>query len=160
MAEVAFAYVQDQGGSPIEGECNMKGQEGAIEVRAFQHDVSKQVDPLDCSKVRSDRHHGSVTITTDLDKSFPLLMKALCEGATLNEIKVKWYRQPPEGGNEPEHYFTHTFTKCIVTSVRPIMRSATDGGRTGHMFAFEFGYRQITWTSEVGGTEFLDEVRT
>lgn len=154
MAEVAFCYVDG-----IEGECNVQGQEGAIEVRGFQHDVSKQVDPLDCSKVRSDRHHGTATLLTDLDKSFPLLMKALVQGETINKIEVKWYRQPPEGGSEPEHYFTHTFDKCIVTSVRPLMKSATDRGASGHMFSFEFGYRQITWTSVVGGTEFMDEVR-
>jgi type VI secretion system Hcp family effector len=78
----------------------------------------------------------------------------------LNKVEVKWYRQPPEGGTEPEHYFTHLFEKCIVTSVRPLMKSATDGGRTGHMFSFEFGYRNITWTSVVGGTEFQDSIRS
>jgi type VI secretion system secreted protein Hcp len=154
MAEVAFCYIDG-----IEGECNKQGHTGAVEVRAFHHEVAKQVDPLDNSKVRSDRHHGSVTITTDLDKSFPLLMKALCNGETINQIKVEWYRQPAEGASEPEHYFTHTFSKCIITGVRPLMKSATEQGRTGHMFSFDFGYRQVTWTSETGGTEFLDEQR-
>ena len=154
MAEVAYCYIDG-----IEGECNIKGQEGAVEVRAFHHEVAKQVDPLDNSKVRSDRHHGTVTITTDLDKSFPLLMKALCNGETIANIEVKWFRQPPEGGSDPEHYFTHKFDKVIVTGVRPLMKSATEQGRSGHRFSFDFGYRQITWTSETGGTEFLDEQR-
>ena len=154
MAEVSFCYIDG-----IEGECNVAGQEGSVEVRAFNHDVRVQVDPLDCSKVRSNRMHGTAALTTDLDKSFPLLMQKLCTGQTVDSISIKWYRQPPEGGEDQEHYFTHKFDKCIVTSVRPLMKSATDGGRTGHMFSFEFGYRQCTWTSETGGTEFLDEVR-
>lgn len=154
MAEVAYCEI-----AGIPGECNVSGQEGKVEVRAFHHEVSKQVDPLDNSKVRSDRHHGSVTITTDLDKSFPPLMQKLCQGETVDQIEVKWYRQPAEGSATPEHYFTHTFKKCIVTGVRPLMKSATEMGRTGHMFSFDFGYRQIIWDAPVGGTNFEDAQR-
>ncbi|QDU61519.1 Major exported protein [Planctomycetes bacterium Pan216] len=155
MPEVSFMYIEG-----IEGESNHKDHEGAIDVLQYDHQVSKEVDPLDCSKVRSDRHHGSVSVLKYMDKASPDLAKSLVQGATIPSIEIKWYRQPADGDTEPEHYFTIKFSDVIVTSYRPSMSNALDGGRSGHLECMEFGYREVTWTSETGGTEFTDEVRT
>lgn len=155
MPEIAFIKFDG-----IDAESNVKGHDGEADVLQFDHSVSKEVDPLDCSKVRSDRRHGTASIVKYMDKATPLLHQALCQGKTIDKITIKWFRQPAEGSGEPEHYFTHTFDKCIVTSVRPSMSNALDGGRSGHMETIEWGYRQLEWTSETGGTTFADEVRT
>ena len=157
MPEIAF--VEIDGVEEEDYFSNVKGQEGKLLVLQFDHDVSKEVDPLDCCKVRSDRHHGQASILTYQGKSTPELNKLLCEGGTVPQIQIKWYRQPDGSSGDPEHYFTHTFKDCIVTAVRPAMSNALSGGDSGHMLTFTFGYKQLTWTSETGGTEFSDEVR-
>ncbi|QDU61517.1 Major exported protein [Planctomycetes bacterium Pan216] len=155
MPEIAFCTIEG-----VEGESNVKDQEGNIDVLQFDHDVSKDVDPLDCSKVRSDRRHSSASFIKYMDKATPVLFQKLVQGETIPSIEIKWYRQPADGSAEPEHYFTHKFESCIITSVRPSMSNALEGGPSGHHECVEFGYRQLTWTSETGGTEFTDEIRT
>ena len=78
MPEIAF--VEIDGVEEEEYFSNVKDQEGKLLVLQFDHDVSKEVDPLDCSKVRSDRHHGAASILTYQGKSTPELNKLLCEG--------------------------------------------------------------------------------
>ena len=156
MPEIAYMTIDD-----IDGESNVKDHKDEIEVLAFDHKVSKEVDPLDCSKVRSDRRHGQASVIKLFDKATPLLHQKLCEGGTIDNIEIKWYRQPDGGGSDPEHYFTHTFEKCIITSVIPNMPNALDPEKKkfGHMETVEWGYQQLTWKSETGGTEFTDDVR-
>ena len=127
MPEIAF--VEIDGVEEEEYFSNVKGQEGKLLVLQFDHDVSKEVDPLDCSKVRSDRHHGAASILTYQGKSTPELNKLLCEGGTIGQIQIKWYRQPEGSSGNPEHYFTHTFKDCIITAVRPAMSQCP--GRRG-----------------------------
>ena len=155
MPEVGYMVVDD-----IDGESNIKDHEDEIEVLQFDHEVNKAVDPLDCSKVTGDRRHGTVQVTKIYDKATPLLNQKLCEGGTIGQIEIKWFRQPADG-SDPEHYFTHTFKDCIVTGVRPWMPNALDPSMNSykHMEVLTFGYKQVTWKSETGGTEFADEVR-
>lgn len=155
MPEIGFLFCE------IEGESNVKGQDKAIEVIQFDHSVKKDVDPLDCSKVKSDRRHGEASVVKYFDKASPLLAQKLCEGGTIPEIKIKWFRQPEGGGSDAEHYFTHTFTDCIITRLEPHVPSALDPTKDkyGHMEQVHWGYKQLTWTSETGGTEYTDEVR-
>jgi type VI secretion system secreted protein Hcp len=154
MAEVSFMKIDG-----IDGESKIKGQDAKIDVLEFEHEVSKAVDPLNCARVTSDRHHGKVKIVKTFDKASPLIYQKLCQGGTISEIKIEWFRQPASGGSDPEHYFTHTFKDCIITAVRPYMRNVRDSqyDKFGHMECVEWGYKQVTWTSETGGTEFVDE---
>ena len=156
MPEIAFMTVDD-----IDGESNVANQSDKIEVLAFDHEVIKEVDPLDCSVVVSDRRHGQATVLKRFDKASPLLNQKLCEGGTIPEIMIEWYRQPEGGGSDPEHYFTHTFNDCIITRVEPYMPNALDPvfAQQGHMEKVTWGYKQVTWKSETGSTEFTDEVR-
>ncbi len=156
MPEVAFMKVDG-----IAGESNVKNQKDMIEVLAFSHEVSKEVDPLDCRKPKGDRRHKQFEVVKIYDKASPLLAQALCQGKKVNQVEIKWFRADPDGGSDPQHYFTHTFVDCIVTSVRLWMPNALDGATRnfGHMESVAFGYGQITWKSETGGTEFKDDVR-
>ncbi|MCP5069579.1 MAG: type VI secretion system tube protein Hcp [bacterium] len=156
MPEIAFMFVDG-----IDGESNVQNQDKAIEVLTFDHEVVKEVDPLDCSKVKSDRRHGVANVTKYFDKATPLLHMKLCEGGSIKKIEIKWFRQPEGGGSDPEHYFTHTFLDCIVTSLKPHMDNALDPTKKefGHMELMSWGYKQLTWKSVTGGTEFADKIR-
>ncbi len=156
MPEVAYMTIDG-----IQGESTAKGQKNNIDVLAFNHSVYKEVDPLDCSKVRSDRRHASVQIVKQFDKATPLIFQKLCQGGTISKIEIKWYRQPKGSGSSPEHYFTCTYKDCIFTRVEPFMPNALDPATReyGHMEKVTFGYREVTWKSETGGTEFADDMR-
>jgi len=157
MPEIAFMEVSND----IKGESNVKDQSDKIEVLSFSHEVSKEVDPLDCRRVRGDRRHHVFEVVKSYDKATPMLAQFLCQGKKIDTVTIRWFRADPDGGDKPQHYFTHTFTDCIVTSVRPWMPNALDSSTRnfGHMEAVTFGYGQISWKSETGGTEFKDDVR-
>lgn len=156
MPEVAFMKIDG-----IDGESNVKNQKNMVEVLGFSHEVSKEVDPLDCRQVRSDRRHRQFEVVKRFDKATPLSAQAVCQGKKINQVEIKWYRQPADGGSDPEHYFTHTFKDVIITSIRHWMPNVLDGSKKelGHMETVSFGYGQLTWKSETGGTEFQDDVR-
>lgn len=156
MPEISFMTVTD-----IDGESNVQDQSDKIEVICFSHEVSKETNPLDCSVVVQDRRHGAATVLKRFDKASPLLNQKLCEGGTIDEIKIEWYRQPDGGGSDPEHYYTHTFVDCIITKMEACMPNALDPlfDRQGHMERVSWGYRELTWKSETGSTEFADQVR-
>jgi type VI secretion system secreted protein Hcp len=154
MKEGAFMTVEG-----VEGGCNYVGQEGTIEVLQFDHQVERPMDPDDVSRVQGDRRHGVVCFVKYIDKATPILNKKLCEGSPITSIEIKWFKQPTEESGEPVHYFTHRFETCYLGSVRPSMAGGTTHGGMEHTETVEFGYQHVTWTAEVDGTEFSDDVR-
>lgn len=156
MPEIGFMKIDG-----IDGESNVKNQKNMIEVLGFSHEVSKEVDPLDCRKVRGDRRHRTFEVVKSFDKATPLIAQAVCQGKKIKNVEIKWYRQPADGGSDPEHYFTQKFEDVIVTGIRPWVPNALDGATKtfGHMESVTFGYGQVTWKSETGGTEFKDDLR-
>ena len=158
MAMIIFCEIQG-----IPGECNVsyasEYMEGPIEVRQFSHGVFRMVDPLDSSKIVSDRRHNQACIVTHIDKSLPLLFRALIIRAPIEWIQLAWWRQPPDGSSEPEQYFVQTFSHCLITAVCPRIPDATLGTNRGPEVGFCFSFRQVTWNSATGGQEFTDEIR-
>lgn len=145
----------------IEGECNVRGHEGQLEVREYTHSVWKAVDPLDTSRIRSNRHHESATILVPVDKASPLLWECLITNRTISWAAVNWYRQPPEGQSDEEHYFAMAFEDCIVTSFEYRLANIDnpENTRVGHLAEISFGYRALTAHHVVSGKEFCDDVR-
>lgn len=158
MKEGAYMTIS---GPDIAGSCNYEGHEDTIEVLHFNHWVARPLDPADISRTSGEREFGLVSIKKDVDKSTPLLVKACCEGQTIEKIEIKWYRQPEEGSTEAQHYATNIFEKCLIAGVRPSMAGGTGGG-AGHAWEeiIDFGFRQATWRIEDGGIEFQDSVRS
>jgi type VI secretion system secreted protein Hcp len=95
--------------------------------------------------------HGELRITKYIDKASPKLAQVLINGEVLVEMVLRFYRPSPTGAYE--HYYTIKLEDAIITSIET---HAMDSGR--HMEEVSFSYMLITWTDEVTGIEFIDDL--
>ena len=96
--EGALYYSNDIVGANTKG-----GRDGSSAVIEFDHQV---YSPTDTQRgiVSGARVHGNVELIKEIDTASANLYKACCNGETLDELKVEWYRISPTG--QEEVYFT------------------------------------------------------
>jgi type VI secretion system secreted protein Hcp len=151
------AYMRVEGASQgaIPGDANHQGYDGWIAVASFGHSVSIPLDPV--SGLPSTRRvHEPLRIVKPLDRSTPLLYKALCTGETLTEVEIRFLRFTPEG--QEEHFYTIFLEEAIITNASPSLIPANESNNM--MEIISFTYRRIKWTFELDGIEHQDDWRT
>lgn len=156
MPLLAHMTLSGQTQGQIKGDCQMKGREDSIEVQAFNHEIRTPRDPQS-GLPTGKRIHNALSIVKVIDKSSPLLYRALVTGEQMKEVVIKWYRQNPQG--KEEHYFTHKLENAMIVSMRPWKVNCLDD-KTLHykdMEELSFTYRKITWTFEDGGVSAQDD---
>lgn len=124
-------------GVDIEGENTTAGREGSIVVFSVGSSV---VVP---SGGPSPAQHKPFTITKPIDKSTPLILKALVQGEIVSSAEFRFYRPTPGGD---QHYYTVLLENGRVTSASAVSDVA---GVPVEMVGFE--YQRITWTYEPTG---------
>ena len=138
----------------IKGSNTVKGREDSSEVIAFDHDIRIPVDQHR-GTISGKRQHNAAVITKEQDTATPLLQKALCEGDTLDELRVEWYRINDQGIEEL--YFTHTLKNVKVTQMETDLPNVKDPEkeRLTHLEKVSLVYEQIEWKHE-DGYEYMD----
>jgi len=123
-------------------------------VIEFDHSV---YSPTDKQRgiVSGARVHGNVELIKEIDTASANLYKACCNGETLDELKILWYRINPTG--QEEVYFTHTLTKVKVAAVEQILPNTKDPSKEQyrHLERLKLLYEKINWKHE-DGYEFED----
>ena len=98
-------------------------------------------------------------LTTTIDRSSPLLAKALCTNEVI-EGTFKFFRPNPNGDGTTEHYFTVEIENGRVTRIHLVSPDGyANPGDPPFVAAFEdvqFIYNAITWRYEVTGAEHSD----
>lgn len=95
------------------------------------------------------RQHKPMVISKRIDKSTPILYKALSTGATLPQVTVQVDQFSPDGDATP--YFQYTLTNAAIAD---IVVSAGPGGAP--MEEISFTYEKITWNHVTGGVTHED----
>jgi len=151
----AYMWLRDDAGNQIEGSVDVAGRENSVEVLAFDHEVRIPTD-TDTGKLTGTRKHESIRIVKAFDASSPYLYKAVCEGQSLKEIEIKWYRID-DTGTETE-YFNHKLEGVKICSVKPQMHNVKDPAkeRYVHLEEVQIRYQKITWTYIDGNLTFSD----
>ncbi len=128
----------------IRGSAIQKGREGAIEVIAAEHQVRND----GAKKV-----HGVFTITKEVDRSTPMLYKALVTNETLESFELAFYAPNRLGtaggaGVETQHY-TVKLVGARVVDIKFRMPNTKnpDLSRYAEYEEVSFTYDAITWTS-------------
>lgn len=139
----------------ITGSNTKKGREDSSVVIEFDHKVYSPVDTQRGS-VSGARVHAPLVIVKEVDKATPVLYQAACEGKTLPEFKVQWYRISPDGKEEP--YFEHTLKNVKVASVEMLLPNTKDPAKEKqvHLERLEVLYEQVSWAYLDGQIEFID----
>lgn len=152
------SYLQIEGETqgPVDGESEQAGHEDEIEVTGFSHDITMPGD-VNSGSPTGKRHHEPVKITKLIDKSSPLLMKALDSSEKLTVFRLTFMRM-----NELmilEDYYIIELTNAQIVGVRQKKLNTLnpDNDWSGDMEAVWFTYDSIDWTYDPADANITSE---
>jgi len=142
-------------GNVIEGESPVASleREKLIPVFSVNHEMSRAVDSS--SGEIGTRTHKSFTFTKEMDKTSPLLAKALLFNEPVTKAEFRFYRPSQSGAGTEEHYYTITLESGYIVS----MVTFTDSVDPYYCEEISISISSITWTSEIGGVTHKDDIR-
>ncbi|SHN72433.1 Hcp family type VI secretion system effector [Desulfovibrio litoralis] len=129
-----------------------------ILVEAFEHQVIIPRDPQS-GQPTGQRVHRPLKITKVLDKSSPLLFRALTSGEILPKVSMKFYRTSTSGAME--HYFTIDLEDALIVDITDYMPNCQDPAQSHftHLEDVFMTYRKIIKTHVVASTTESDDWR-
>ena len=149
-------------GNDIEGESTVANmdRENTIECLSFESEVSTARESATGMSTGC-KQHKAVVIRKRIDKSTPLLLKALCENEKVDSAEFRFYRPSPSGDGTEEHFYTVLLEECSVGGVRQLSEDAIMAGESAPPMLEEvsFVFQDITWTYEDGGATHTDSSR-
>jgi len=160
MAETVHLYLKSNG-TDISGESTQTslGREGSIECLYF------------CDSVRTAREKGTgmatgrrayepIFIRKRIDKSSPLLAKALCNNEVI-DATFKFFRPSPAGDGTTQQFFSVEIAEGRVASIKRVSPDTIDPASAAEPPTEEVGFvfHTITWTYEDGGIVHTDNWR-
>jgi type VI secretion system secreted protein Hcp len=141
----------------IEGESTKSSmdREGSIECSTYHQEVKTSLDPV-TGQPSGKRQVGAVTISKRIDKTTPLLIKALCERVPqtgMVDAEFRFFRMAVGGSGAEEHYYTVLARGGHIASVDQLSEDpiAAGDGAPPMMEQVSFVFPDITWTYEIGG---------
>ena len=148
--------IKGQRQGDIKGSVTQKGREGWIECFAFDHKVHSPRDPAS-GLPTGKRVHSPLRIIKPIDKSSPLLMKALVDNENLPEVEIHFFT--PSAAGAETNYYTITLTNANVSEVKPymLMNRNPDYMKYPEMEEISFTYQKIMWTFVKGGITAEDD---
>ena len=150
MALNAFMRLKGATQGQIRGCETRAGREDSIMVIAFDHQVLSQLDSSS-NNATGRPQHKALTITKEIDKTSPLLMKALVNNELIVEFELRFW-QPSATGKEVQFY-TIQLVKASIVSIRQEMLNNRHPENVQHRERehVSFCYGKIIWTFEDGG---------
>lgn len=152
----AYLKLEGELQGDIYGESEQAGHEDEIEVISFNHDVIVPRDPNSGSPTAR-RHHEPIKITKRIDKSTPLLMKALHDSEKLIVFRLTFMRIGDLA--VPENYYTITLEDARIVGVRQKKLNTlnTDNAWSDDMETVWFTYDSIDWTYNDGVSDIISQ---
>lgn len=157
MAQTVHLYLKANG-EDIQGESSQvsEGRENSIECTFFE------TETLTAREERSGlatgrRQHKPLVIRKAIDKSTPLIAKALTKSAKIDG-EFKFFRPNPAGDGTVQHYYTVKISNGRVAGQKMTSEWTRPGDPHSNppMEQIEFVFQTIMWRYEVGGVEHED----
>ncbi len=160
MALNAYLTIKGAKQGLMKGSVIQKGRENQIAIYGFEHEV---VSPRDSATGQSSgkRQHKPMLLTKELDKSTPLLFKALAQNENISEFTLRFYSPAILGsggsGTEVQTY-TIKLTNATIVSINTILENnkIEVNMRLPVLQQVSFAYQKIEWIWVDGGLSFLD----
>lgn len=157
MAETVHLYLKANG-TDIAGESTQTslGRENSIECVYFKFAV-KTAREAGSGMATGRRQYEPLLVRKRIDKSTPLLMKALCENQVVEGV-FKFFRPNPTGDGTTEQFYTVAFKQGRVASVQHVNpdtivpATSTDPP----LEEISFVFHTISWTYTNGGVTHED----
>lgn len=157
MAETVHLYLKANG-VDIQGESTQfsLGREGSIECLQFKDNV-RTARELGSRAAVGRRVHEPIEIVKRIDKSSPLLAKALCRNERI-DAEFKFFRPNPNGDGTTEQFFTVKIENGRIDAIARFSPNALDPAeaKAPPMETVRLVYHTITWIYMPTGAEFVD----
>jgi type VI secretion system secreted protein Hcp len=144
--------------NPIQGESTQHdlGREGTIECLVFRDSV-RTARELGNRAAVGRRVHEPIEIVKRIDKSSPLLAKALCKNEKI-EGTFKFYRPNPNGDGTTEQFFTIEIKDGRIDAIERHSPNAIDPAesKVPPLETVRFVYHTIRWIYVPTGAECED----
>jgi type VI secretion system secreted protein Hcp len=146
-------------GTPIAGDSTMEATEGAIECVSLVSGVRMTIRE-GSGLATGRRSHDGIWIRKPIDRSTPLLAKALCNNEVIEAV-FKFFRPSPSGDGTTEHFFTIEIEQGRIAELELVSpdgySNASDPAPGVAPFEdVKFLYASITWRYEITGGEHTD----
>ncbi|MFP2904926.1 type VI secretion system tube protein TssD [Pyxidicoccus sp. 3LFB2] len=157
MAETVHLFLKANG-TDIKGEPTQVslGRADSIECIYYEQSV-KTAREAGSGLATGRRQYEGITIRKRIDKSTPLLMKALCENQVI-EGTFKFFRPNPTGDGTTEQFYTVGIKRGRIAGIRqhvPDSFEPTSTNKPG-LEEVHFVFHSIDWTITNGGVTHLD----
>lgn len=157
MAETVHLFLKANG-ADIKGDSTQTslGREGSIEILSFVADVITARE-TGSGLATGRRQYQPIMIRKRVDKSTPLLLKALCENQVI-EGAFKFFRPNLTGDGTTEQFFTINIKKGRVNSHKIINPDTFNPASANQptMEEVTFVFHTIDWTITDGGVTHTD----
>lgn len=143
----------------IKGSVKIKGHKGEIAVYAYHHEIDAPRD-FTTGLAAGKRQHKAISIAKEIDKSTPLLLKALITNETLSEIIFRFYA--PGTNRKAEQIYTIRLTNANINNISQdmSMNKIEPGIKLPVLEEISFVYQEIEWTWVDGSIVASDEWTT
>jgi len=161
MALNAYLKLTGQKQGDIQGSVTQKGREGKIMVIAVSHEIISPRDEIS-GQATGKRQHKPFVITKELDKSTPLLFKALVTNENITSWELQFFGAKTKSGTgagiETNNY-TVKLTNANIAGIKSIMLNNKDPElvKFAPYEEIEFTYEKIEWTWIDGGITATDD---
>ena len=126
--------------------------QGSTEVIGYSHGIISPRDPA-TGQATGKRQHEPIVIQKEIDRSSPLLFKALVQNDIIPSLELKLFRPNPTGDGTSQNYFTIVLTNAHVSSISKSQN--LDPSRPVEDVAFV--YQRISWKWVDGGVTAEDD---
>lgn len=146
-------------GEAVEGESSITtlDREDTIECFSFNYGVQAGSEAFS-GAASGVRNYSPISILKRVDKSTPLLWKALCKNETVEGV-FKFYRPDPAGQGTTEHFYTVEIREGRVAGIDFSSPDAMIGGTSGEppTESVSFVFNNMVQTYESTGAGHEDE---
>jgi type VI secretion system secreted protein Hcp len=158
MAQTVHLKLQIDG-NDVEGESTIASmeREGTIECSSFEDAVTTPREEV-TGALTGKRRYSPVTITKRIDKSTPILWKALCQNEPVTSAEFRFFRPSPGGSGAEEHFQTITLENGYISEIKRVSEDSIMGGEKAPpmMEYVSIVFQDITITYEIGGASHKD----
>lgn len=160
MAETVHLYLK-AAGADIQGESTQTslGRENSIECVYFESSV-RTAREAGSGVASGRRSYEPIKILKRIDKSTPLLYKALCQNEVIEGV-FKFFRPNPVGDGTTEQFYTIEIKQGRVASFKATVPNCINPASSLEppLEEISFLFGEISWTYEPGGITHLDSWR-
>jgi type VI secretion system secreted protein Hcp len=160
MAETVHLYLKANG-ADVQGESSQTslGRENSIECVYIDNEV---VTAREAGSARATgrRQHKPILFRKRIDKSSPLLLKALCNNEVIEGV-FKFFRPNPAGDGTTQQFYTIEIAEGRISGYKVYSPDSIEPASSTlpAMEEVSFVYHTITWTYEDGGISHTDNWR-